>query len=743
MRNHIAVKFVAIALAALALLTAVSSAAGVICLTSLDLYDRSVAEYQEEQYEGQRREFAVNLAHRYASLRLGGLPEAFLEEYYGSYWYYNTFTYGLFYYTVRNENGEIVETTLEEPVEDAKYYQISVTDIRYRRVVHDLPAGGVVEETAPETLPPETLSEYPASTQEETVGDENETGSAAQADAAALMMDGQEDAVYSDWYYDYSQDKAVELRWQYAQLPPYTVELYLLPGAMPDAHIWTMLQMLWEVRDYLFYALGAGLLLFAIAMVYLCCAAGRRPGTEEVRAAGLNRIPLDLYFAAAAMLILFAVFILASLAQSLLENHIQVLLPCLGLGGYGCALLVVGFLFAVAAQFKTPGGFWWRGSLTARCLRLGWLILKKICRFLRWLLTHFPAGIKMIFSAVFGGLGKCIRWIAGKIAWLYGLLPLMWQWLLGGGVVLILCILAWANRRDGWCLVWLTAALGLVVYGGCSFGILLKGVKHMSQGDLDSKVDDRLLLGSFKEFAGDLNALSEVAVTAAQKQMKAERMKTELITNVSHDIKTPLTSIINFVDLMEKPHTPEEQAEYLEVLSRQSQRLKKLIDDLMEMSKASSGNLSVEIGSMNAAETVNQALGEFADKLDRAELTPVFRAPETPVTMLADGKLTWRVLSNLLGNAVKYAMPGTRLYLDLTQLDGKVIISLKNISRDPLNVTADELLERFVRGDSSRNTEGSGLGLNIAQSLMELQKGQLRLLVDGDLFKVTLIFPKG
>ena len=232
-----------------------------------------------------------------------------------------------------------------------------------------------------------------------------------------------------------------------------------------------------------------------------------------------------------------------------------------------------------------------------------------------------------------------------------------------------------------------------------------------------------------------------MAVVAAQKQLKSERMKTELITNVSHDIKTPLTSIINYVDLLQKPHSEDEGQQYLEVLNRQSQRLKKLVDDLMDMSKASTGNMTVEITQVDAVESVNQALGEFSDKLERARLYPVFRHSEDTIPMMADGKLVWRVLSNLLGNAVKYGMPGTRIYLDLVHVNGKVIISLKNISREELNVTAEELMERFVRGDVSRNTEGSGLGLNIAKSLMELQKGSLQLLVDGDLFKVTLIFP--
>jgi signal transduction histidine kinase len=255
-------------------------------------------------------------------------------------------------------------------------------------------------------------------------------------------------------------------------------------------------------------------------------------------------------------------------------------------------------------------------------------------------------------------------------------------------------------------------------------------------------VEDKLLLGSFKEFAGHLNDLADVAVEAARKQMKSERMKAELVTNVSHDIKTPLTSIINYVDLLQKAETEEQTEQYLEVLERQSQQLKKLIDDLMEMSKASTGNMAVELTTVDPVEAVNQALGEFSDKLEAAQLTPVFQEPEFSLRMVADGRLTWRVLSNLLSNAVKYALPGTRLYIDIGSAEGKVMISLKNISREQLNVSSEELLERFVRGDASRNTEGSGLGLNIALNLMELQKGKLQLLVDGDLFKATMIFPE-
>ena len=297
--------------------------------------------------------------------------------------------------------------------------------------------------------------------------------------------------------------------------------------------------------------------------------------------------------------------------------------------------------------------------------------------------------------------------------------------------------------RNIWLLVFWWCGLGaaMIAYGGWCYGTIRKGIQRMNEGNLDEKINTKWMYGSFRSVAEELNKLADVAAVAAEKQMKSERMKTELITNVSHDIKTPLTSVINYVDLLQQPHTEEEGKQYLEVLSRQSTRLKKLVEDLMDMSKASSGNMTVNIEQVDAVEAVNQALGEFADKLDAAQLTPVFRTPDSQLHMLADGRLTWRVLSNLLSNVVKYALPGTRVYIDLLRRDKSVVLSIKNISREELNISAEELTERFVRGDASRNTEGSGLGLNIAQSLMQLQKGNLELTVDGDLFKVTLTFP--
>ena len=631
-----------------------------------------------------------------------------------------------------------------------------------------MPETETVPETTTETVPettdettvtvtvPETTAETVPDTTEETVPLEtlsaNPTKPAVTgtADPDVIFADGESHTME---YWDDDAQKSMVVEYRYAKLPAYTVELTLAPGAYRFDSGYALLTQVWSCRNSLFFIMGACLLLFAVLAVYLCCAAGRKPGREEVQAAGFNCIPLDIYLAGGGLIIfgLFMVIVQFNDAAGLFTQNIQTLCAGMLMAGYAMSLIFVSFCFACAAQFKTPGGYWWRNSVCWRCLNLLVKCVKGCFSGCGWLLLKLPVA--------FAALGRFLLVLLSPLRWLwtqikktcakigksvnrvYSMMPLTWQWLLTGFIMVMLLFAALAGRSEMMVVLSLCACVAVVLYGAYCFGILLESAKRMGKGDLDTKVDDKYLTGAFKSFAGDLNDLAGVAVVAAQKQLKSERMKTELITNVSHDIKTPLTSIINYVDLLQKPHTPEEEKTYLEVLNRQSQRLKKLIEDLMEMSKASTGNLTADITKLDAVESVNQALGEFADKLEKAQLTPVFRHPEESVAMMADGRLAWRVLSNLLSNTVKYALPGTRVYIDVMALEGKVIISLKNISRDELNVDADELMERFVRGDDSRNTEGSGLGLNIAKTLMELQKGQLQLLVDGDLFKVTLIFP--
>lgn len=619
-------------------------------------------------------------------------------------------------------------------------------------------------ETAPETTDetavtvtiPETTAETVPDTTEETVPFETLSAIPTKpvvTDTAPEDVTFTESETHTMEYWDDDAQKTMVVAYRYAKLPAYTMELTLAPGAYRYDGGYALLTQLWSCRDSLIFIMGACLLLFAVLAVYLCCAAGRKPGSEEVQAAGFNCIPLDIYLAGGGLIIfgLFMVIVQFYDAADLFSQSIQTVCAGVLMAGYVMSLIFVGFCFACAAQFKTPGGYWWRNSVCWRCLNLLVKCVKGCFSGCGWLLLKLPVA--------FAALGRFLLVLLSPLRWLwtqikktcakigksvnrvYSMMPLTWQWLLTGFIMVMLLFAALAGRSNLMVVLSLCACVAVVLYGAYCFGILLESAKRMGKGDLDTKVDDKYLIGAFKSFAGDLNDLAGVAVVAAQKQLKSERMKTELITNVSHDIKTPLTSIINYVDLLQKPHTPEEEKTYLEVLNRQSQRLKKLIEDLMEMSKASTGNLTADITKLDAVESVNQALGEFADKLEKAQLTPVFRHPEESVAMMADGRLAWRVLSNLLSNTVKYALPGTRVYIDVMALEGKVIISLKNISRDELNVDADELMERFVRGDDSRNTEGSGLGLNIAKTLMELQKGQLQLLVDGDLFKVTLIFP--
>lgn len=282
---------------------------------------------------------------------------------------------------------------------------------------------------------------------------------------------------------------------------------------------------------------------------------------------------------------------------------------------------------------------------------------------------------------------------------------------------------------------------GLFIVFILQFDAVRKAARRISQGDLSQPLDIKSLIWIFKTYGQDLNNVSDGIENAVQEKMKSERFRTELITNVSHDIKTPLTSIINYVDLLEKEDIDNEKAkEYLEVLDRQTARLKKLIADLLEASKASTGNLKVNIEELDAAVLISQVAGEYTERFDQKQLEIVLKNETSPVMINADGRHLWRVFDNLMNNIFKYAQEGTRVYIDVMPKDNGAVITFKNISKCPLNISSEELMERFVRGDSSRNTEGSGLGLSIAQSLMQLMNGNMELTIDGDLFKVTLEF---
>ena len=286
------------------------------------------------------------------------------------------------------------------------------------------------------------------------------------------------------------------------------------------------------------------------------------------------------------------------------------------------------------------------------------------------------------------------------------------------------------------------AITGLGIYAAIFMRRLQKGAQALADGNLSYQTDTKAMYWDFKKHGENLNRISEGMSAAVEKRLQSERMKAELITNVSHDIKTPLTSIINYSSLIsEEKCDCEKHAEYSEVLVRKSEHLKRLLDDLVEISKAQSGNLDVELTPCDANVLLTQASGEYIQKCENAGLELVTAIPEGRIRIMADGRRIWRVFENLLNNAVKYSLSGSRVYISLARYGDFASFTFRNTSKTMLNITPDELTERFVRGDTSRSTEGNGLGLSIAKSLTELQNGKMDIDIDGDLFKVTLLFP--
>ena len=710
MRNRVIFKFLAIARCALCLMGAIVSGGSLIMLASLELEDgQSPREKQWESLEQNLQWDARSYVARYVTREKGAVDETFLAKRYSSLNYD---------YQIRNSRGKVVD---ESFTLTGGFTEFTCT-VHAGTVSYDAAVSGPVYAKWPdweqtrEAMAEEYRTEHP--------------------DAEFTTIGFSVPNTNGENYYIVEERPTTE---------DYTVVFHIDTagiGSTQEQRPWAIADALWRHETMVVAVLGTSLALFAALAVYLCMAAGRKPGSEEIRPGGLNCIPLDIYLAAVVLGAAGYVFCAAEGLRYFIQQSMLIFLSIYGYGLYAWCLLFVGFCFACAAQFKTPNFYWWRRSVTGLCWRIvvwcwhfGWKCLGWAYKIL-WTVT-----IGLV-SWAWKTIKKLFSWLIGWVRKLYGLLPLSWQWLVGGLLVggCTFPGLLWDSNLL--LFISFAIALAVVIYSANVYATLLEAAKRMRGGDLEIKVDEKLMIGGFKDMAQELNGLSDVVMVAAQKQMRSERMRTELITNVSHDIKTPLTSIINYVDLLQKPHSPEDGQAYLEVLSRQSNRMKRLIDDLIELSKASTGNITVNLTTMDAVETVNQALGEFTDKLEAAHLMPVFRAPKEPLYIHADGRLAWRAMSNLLSNAAKYAQPDTRLYVDMVAVDGKVCISFKNISRDSLNISADELMERFVRGEASRSQEGSGLGLNIAKSMMELQHGALELLVDGDLFKATLIFPQ-
>ena len=458
-----------------------------------------------------------------------------------------------------------------------------------------------------------------------------------------------------------------------------------------------------------------GSVLWLIGMVWLTVTAGRRPEDEEIHLNGFDRWYTEIAAGTVIGIWLAGTIISGTLIanSSLGYSHVvvTVIVICLICGTYTMAWFLIGYLSLVR---RIKAGTLWKNSLIRKVLKWIGKCSGKLADFARAFSRNTAEKIKVLLV---GGAFLFLQFlIIGCVFSGAGVFLLA---LMAVDVAVMIFAIRKADGQDR----------------------IMDGLKKISDGELQYKIKTDTLTGKQKVMAEYINNIGSGLDAAVENSLKKERMQTELITNVSHDLKTPLTSIINYVDLMkrENPTDPKIQ-EYLRILDEKSQRLKVLTEDVVEASKASTGNIKLEMNDIDFVEMVQQVIGEFEEKFQEKNLTMMVHFTDEPSIIYADGQRMWRVLENVFGNVVKYAMEGTRVYAEISNRNKKVTFSLKNISAQPLNISADELTERFIRGDVARNTEGSGLGLSIAKSLTELQGGEFKLYLDGDLFKVMITF---
>lgn len=495
----------------------------------------------------------------------------------------------------------------------------------------------------------------------------------------------------------------------------YIFRVYVDPNFPHNDRVRLLFEAVWYLYGLRYEFIWVGLVAVCVAIlsfIFLMCSAGhanRREDTGEKAPSGiwLDVLATVLCLAASPVLV-WAHDMLTWIDRW--EIYLGVLI--IGVLAAVLVLCVTVFFYETARHIKH--GKWWQHTLIYVILSFCF----KAFRFLGRNLLILLGGLPTVFITLFGYLGICFLEFLG--------------------------IGMYMRPRSMGMLLWLfekVVLLLLVLYVAFVFKRLLKASEALAEGRQGYTVDTSMLIGDFKKHGENLNSIGEGITKAVEARMRSERLKTELITNVSHDLKTPLTSIINYSDLICEEKTENERIrEYSRVLKRQSGRLKKLLEDLVEASKATTGNLEVNPVPCEVGVILSQAVGEYQLKLDEKELELRIIQPDAPIQIMADGRHLWRVFDNLFNNICKYAQEGTRVYLNVELLEGQVKIIFRNMSRYPLNMSGEELEERFVRGDKSRHMEGNGLGLSIAKSLIELQGGEMEILTDGDLFKVTIGF---
>lgn len=466
-----------------------------------------------------------------------------------------------------------------------------------------------------------------------------------------------------------------------------------------------LIEMLYQARYPAIAVCAGGALVLAVCIIFLLCAAGHRNGREGIVPGFLTGIPFDILTLGLALLLALIVALMAEYMYGV-GTVILIVLSCV-IG------LILGMLYLYDFAIRVKLGGLWRNTVIYKAFRLLGRILRAVWRLMR--------KVPLVWTTVTAYLALCMLELMG--------------------------IAFYSRRMGGGHVLWLLEKLAIfmaVLYVALICKKLLKASRELAEGHADYRVDTKYMLGEFREHGENLNSLGLGVSKAVAEKMKSERLKTELITNVSHDIKTPLTSIINYAELIgrEAENSGEKQKlqEYAEVLLRQSGRLRRLLENLVEASKAVTGSMEVHLEPCEAGVLLSQAVGEYQQRLEEKNLELRASQPEESVKIMADGRHLWRVFDNLLSNICKYSQEGSRVYLTLEQREGRVFIIFRNMSKYALDISPDELEERFVRGDKSRHMDGNGLGLSIARSLVELQNGQMEIVVDGDLFKVILSF---
>lgn len=493
----------------------------------------------------------------------------------------------------------------------------------------------------------------------------------------------------------------------------YVFRIYIDTG-FPETD---MLSVLYRECEYLngykylvLWILGVSVIVLLNSFLFLMCSAGHSNYAEEIRPSVFTDIPLDLYSAGYGVVAILILLVFSDTAYRTFDSLLYMVF--LSLLAAAFALWCTFYLRELAVRIKL--GRWWRNTVVFYMLRLMGRLVRLVWKCIGAMFKSFP----LLLNTLICFFGIFILEFFG------------------------VCLFV----RRGGVILWMLEKLVLfpvVIYAALMCKRLLQGSRALAEGRQDEIVDTRYMFGDFKECGENLNSIGKGIAKAVAERMKSEHLKTELITNVSHDLKTPLTSIINYANLIaEEPVENEKITEYSEVLVRQSGRLKKLLEDLVEASKATTGNLDVDLQPCEVGVILSQALGEYQQRMEEKQLELIVSQPEETMSIMADGRHLWRIFDNLLNNICKYAREDSRVYLSVEEKDSMINIIFRNMSKYALNINAEELQERFVRGDKSRHMEGNGLGLSIAKSLTELQDGRMDIVTDGDLFKVSLIFAK-